>query len=129
LARQARRETGRRGRDTRATGHRPPLPGRVQSVLLVNTDNAVTDEHGTGTVWDHSWTANATTAVTGTAGGYTVEIAVPWTALGGAPTSGATLGLDVANNDSDTAGQVTPYDWAHLTRFAQPQAWGTLTLG
>jgi Carbohydrate family 9 binding domain-like len=108
---------------------RPATPNANDYHLLINTDNAVTDERGTGTGWDRSWTADATTAVTRTADGYTVEIALPWTAIGGAPTSGATLGLDVANNDSDTAGQVTPYDWAHLTRFAQPQAWGTLTLG
>jgi hypothetical protein len=108
---------------------RPSTPNANDYHLLINTDNAVTDERGTGTGWDRTWTANATTAVTRTATGYTVEIAVPWTAIGGTPTTGATLGLDVANNDSDTPGQVTPYDWAHLTRFAQPQAWGILTLG
>ena len=97
--------------------------------LLVNTDNALTDERGTGAGWDRSWTANATTAVLRNGTGYTVEIAVPWATIGGLPSLGAAIGLDVADNDSDTPGQVTPYDWAGLTAFAQPQKWGTLVLG
>jgi len=39
-----------------------------------------------------------------TATGYTVELAVPWSAVGGAPAPDSPVGLDVANNDSDTAG-------------------------
>lgn len=107
---------------------RPAAPNANDYHLLVNTDNALTDEKGNGTGWDRSWTANATTAVLKNSSGYTVEIAVPWASIGGLPQPGTSLGLDVANNDSDTPGQVTPYDWANLTRFAQPQAWGTLTL-
>jgi hypothetical protein len=108
---------------------RPAAPNSSDYHVLVNTSNAVTDERGNSTGWDRSWTAGASATVLRTADGYTVEIAIPWTALGGTPATGTTLGLDVANNDSDTAGSVTAYDWSHLTRFAQPQAWGTLTLG
>jgi hypothetical protein len=108
--------------------NRPATPNANDYHLLINTDNAITDERGNGTGWDRTWTANATTAINRIASGYAVEIALPWNSIGGAPTAGSSLGLDVANNDSDAPGQVTPYDWAHLTRFAQPRAWGTLTL-
>jgi hypothetical protein len=96
--------------------------------LLINVDGAATDERGTGTTWDRTWTAKASTSVGRTTGGYTVEVALPWSSVGGTPAAGSTLGLDVANNDSDTAGSVTPFDWAHLTHFAQPNAWGNLKL-
>ncbi|MGN9809547.1 sugar-binding protein [Micromonospora sp. BQ11] len=108
---------------------RPTHPNRSDYHLLVNTDGALTDEQGDGTGWDRSWTAGAATAVARVPGGYAVEIAVPWTAIGGRPSVGTTVGFDVAANDTDTPGTVRPHDWANLTRFAQPQAWGSLTLG
>jgi hypothetical protein len=97
--------------------------------LLVNTSGALTDEQGTGSGWNRAWTSGASTAVVVSGGGYTVEMAVPWSSLGGAPAVGDGLGLDVANNDSDAAGQVSPFDWAGLTKFAQPNLWGTLRMG
>ena len=39
-----------------------------------------------------------------TAGGYTVEAAVPWSALGVAPAAGAAVGLDVHVTDDDAGG-------------------------
>jgi hypothetical protein len=56
-------------------------------------------------------------------------MALPWTSVGGAPHRGSAIGLDLANNESDTTGNVSQFDWAHLTRFAQPNAWGTLIAG
>lgn len=107
----------------------PTAPTNTVYHLLVNTDGALTDETGTGSGWDRTWTANAQTAVTRTTTGYTVEIALPWNSMGPTPTTGDQIGLDIANNDSDTSGQAIPYDWSHLTRFAQPNLWGTMTVG
>ncbi|MBB3113349.1 hypothetical protein FHS18_005461 [Paenibacillus phyllosphaerae] len=38
------------------------------------------------------------------AGGYSVELAIPWSNLGIAPTSGATIGFDIGINDDDNGG-------------------------
>ena len=93
--------------------------------LLINVDSAATDERGNGTARDRTWTAKASTSFVRTTSGYTVEVALPWPSVGGAPAAGSTLGLDLADN----AGSVTPFDRAHLTHFAQPNAWGNLELG
>jgi hypothetical protein len=57
-----------------------------------------------------------------------VELAIPWSSMGIVPESGTEMGFDVAVNDSDAAGEVKPFDWVGLTRFAQPARWGRLTL-
>lgn len=44
----------------------------------------------------HGWTAIA--------GGYSVELAIPWSNLGITPSSGATIGLDIGINDDDNGG-------------------------
>lgn len=93
--------------------------------LLVNFVGDLTDERGNAGTWDRTWTSSATVAVARIAGGYTVEMAIPWVAMGlAAPAAGTSMGLDVANNDTDTAGSVLQFDWAGLTRFAQPSLWG-----
>jgi hypothetical protein len=62
--------------------------------------------------------------VGGAPGRYTVELAIPWAALGvPAPAAGAELGLDLAVNDLDADGVLRPFDWAGLSRFAQPALW------
>ncbi|UAY50815.1 sugar-binding protein [Ferruginibacter albus] len=48
--------------------------------------------------------ANITTAVNSNAAGYTVEIAIPWTQIGGVPTDGRTIGIDVQVDDDDDGG-------------------------
>ncbi|MFT3679576.1 MAG: sugar-binding protein [Ferruginibacter sp.] len=48
--------------------------------------------------------ANINTAVTSTAGGYVVEIAIPWSQIGGAPTEGRMIGIDVQVDDDDDGG-------------------------
>jgi hypothetical protein len=103
-------------------------PGPHDYHVLVNPDGEVTDERGTGGGWDRSWSAHASVAVRRAAQGYDVELAIPWSALEGAPAAGDQLGLDVANNDSDRAGQLTPFDWAALTHFGEPSGWGTMVM-
>jgi hypothetical protein len=104
-------------------------PDRSDYHIGVNIFGDVRDERGSGGPdWDRSWTSGAQHAVTRTPTGYTVELAIPWSAMGIAPGSGTEVGFDVAVNDSDAAGEVKPFDWVGLTRFAQPARWGRLTL-
>ena len=63
---------------------------------------------GSATGVVHAWAAIA--------GGYNVELAIPWSNLGITPTAGMMIGLDVGNNDDDNAG----------TRESQAVWWGTV---
>jgi hypothetical protein len=108
--------------DPRAT--RSSAPDADDRHLLVNANGDLADERGTAGAWDRSWTSNAAVAVTGVPGSYAVEMAIPWSALGVvAPTAGAVMGIDLANNDLDLDGALRQFDWAGLTRFAQPALW------
>ncbi|MHB8877477.1 MAG: sugar-binding protein, partial [Myxococcaceae bacterium] len=97
--------------------------------LLVNVESDLVDERGAAGLWDRGWTAGAEVSVVKRAGGYDLELALPWQQLGVTPGDATRLGLDLAVNDTDAAGQLTPADWAGLTRFAQPDKWGSVVLG
>jgi hypothetical protein len=63
--------------------------------------------------------------------GYTMEISVPWSTLSVTPAQNMNLGILFANNDRDN-GVATQFDWLNLIAtgdYAQPDLWGTLTLG
>jgi hypothetical protein len=97
--------------------------------LLVNANGDLTDERGNAGAWDRGWTSGALAAVARSTTGYTVELRVPWSSLGVSPCAGRTVGIDVAVNDVDAAGAAPkPFDWAGLSRFAQPNRWGNVTL-
>ncbi|MEZ4270302.1 MAG: sugar-binding protein [Myxococcota bacterium] len=69
--------------------------------------------------------------ITTSEAGYTVELGVPWSALGLSPTESQTLGLLVANNDRDH-GQSRQFDWNDLIEsgsFKRPNLWGDVALG
>src|SRR5690349_9490376 len=63
---------------------------------------------GSQTGVTHAWAAIS--------GGYSVELAIPWSNLGVTPTAGMTIGFDVGYNDDDNAG----------TRDSQAVWWGTI---
>ena len=53
-------------------------------------------------------------------GGYSVELAIPWTRLGVTPTEGTTIGLDIGVNDDDNgAGRNTQMLWSTPTPTGQ----------
>jgi AraC-like DNA-binding protein len=64
--------------------------------------------------------------------GYRVEIAVPWAAVGGAPSTTREFGLSVAVNDLSSgpsgASVVHAADWEGRTRFESPAAWRPVRL-
>jgi chitodextrinase len=68
-------------------------------------DSALFEKNGLTTDVQHAW---------GTiSGGYTVELAIPWSALGITPTAGMTIGFDVAVNDDDNGdGRDSQLMWA-----------------
>jgi hypothetical protein len=79
--------------------------------------------HGTNTAGVmHGWAAIT--------GGYTVELAIPWSNLGVTPSAGMTLGFDVGNNNSDgPCGRNTQLMW-HGTdqNWQDTSAFGDLVL-
>ncbi|KKS54332.1 MAG: hypothetical protein UV20_C0035G0010, partial [Candidatus Magasanikbacteria bacterium GW2011_GWA2_42_32] len=64
-------------------------------------------------------------------GGYTVEMAIPWSNLGLTPSANMTLGFDLQQNDDDTGGNVQSVKgWNSTTgaNYKDTSAFGTLTL-
>src|ERR1051325_6523841 len=65
-----------------------------------------------------------------TATGYTMEIAIPWSAILVTPAANMTLGLLLANNDRDF-GKSFQFDWLGLINsgsYNRPNLWGNLVL-
>ncbi len=63
-------------------------------------------------------------------GGYSVELAIPWSSLGVTPTTGMTIGLDVGNNDDDDgAGRDSQAVWNGTDQnYRDPSGFGKLSL-
>ncbi|KRE64778.1 sugar-binding protein [Paenibacillus sp. Soil750] len=63
-------------------------------------------------------------------GGYSVELAIPWSTLGLTPTAGTTIGFDVANNDTDDGnGRQSQLMWAGTNdNWTNTSAFGSLQL-
>jgi len=70
----------------------------------------------------HGWAA--------VSGGYTVELAVPWSNLGVAPKDGMTIGLDIGVNDDDNGGaRDSQMMWnGTASNWQSASAFGDLTL-
>ena len=63
-------------------------------------------------------------------GGYTQEIAIPWSLIGTTPQANKVIGLLLANNDRDN-GIIKQFDWMNVIatgNYAQPNLWGDLIL-
>ena len=101
--------------------------------FLVNIINVKSDMKGTGNGKDASWNSNMISAVKidGTIGnngdidkGYTMEIAIPWSDIGGLQNAGNVIGLDLAVGDRDlTSDGYHYFDLSQLTSFAVPDKW------
>jgi hypothetical protein len=88
--------------------------------VKVWNDEAIYGTNITGVL--HGWAAIT--------GGYTVELAIPWSNLGVAPSAGMTLGFDIGNNNSDgPCGRNTQLMW-HGTdqNWQDTSAFGDLVL-
>ncbi len=66
--------------------------------------------------------------------GYRIEVAIPWTAVGGVPPVGREFDLDVAVNDlspgpgTDAPPVVRSADWSSQAHFESPAAWSRARL-
>ncbi len=64
--------------------------------------------------------------------GYRVEVAVPWAAVGGAPSTTREFGLSVAVNDLSSGSSGAPVvhkaDWEGRTQFESPALWRAVRL-
>jgi hypothetical protein len=77
---------------------------------------------GSQTGVTHAWAA--------VNGGYSVEMAIPWSNLGVIPASGLTIGFDVGNNDDDNAGarDAQAVWWGNINDYNNTSAFGSLVL-
>jgi hypothetical protein len=95
-------------------------------------DRQIVKGYNNGTIWvDGNQTNGIIHAVTPVSGGYNVEMAIPWSNIGIAPSSGITIGFDIANDDNDNGytnrnGQII---WAgNANNWTNTSAFGDLTL-
>lgn len=83
-----------------------------------------------------SWNITFTSAVTTNGSvnnntdadtGYTIEISIPWSNWGVAPTNGSLWGFDIALNDKDASG-TNEGIWSNTTGggFNDPDGWGDI---
>ncbi|WP_445474218.1 sugar-binding protein [Methanococcoides methylutens] len=99
--------------------------------FIINLNGAVVDDVGTGSGKDYSYTSNILKSVKlqgskndaiDTDTGYVIEVAIPWSDIGGKPSED--IGLFLAINDLDTAGDVS-FNWCNLkSSYAVPEDWG-----
>lgn len=109
--------------DPGRTGGSRMTDGDVQ--FMVSPLRTQWDGDDLGRLWDAEWWS----AVSLTGVGYTVELAIPWSALGVTPAIGATHGFAFAIDDKDPTTQ-TRRIWGGATGgFKMPDRWGVLTLG
>jgi hypothetical protein len=80
-----------------------------------------------GGIGSQTGVAHAWAAVTG---GYSVELAIPWSNLGVTPTAGMTIGFDVGYNDDDNAGarDAQAVWWGNINDYNNTSAFGSLVL-
>ncbi|MEL4305928.1 PKD domain-containing protein [Methanococcoides sp. LMO-2] len=104
--------------------------------FIINLNGAVVDDVGTGTGKDYSYSSNIITNVNlqgtkndaSTDSGYIIEVAIPWSDIGGIPSSND-VGLFLAVNDQDNTGTVYLLNWHDLTTsYAVPDRWGDATI-
>ncbi len=63
-------------------------------------------------------------------GGYSVEMAIPWSSLGVTPASGMNLALDIGINDSVSGNRVGQLVWnGTASDYQDPSGFGLVTLG
>jgi gliding motility-associated-like protein len=82
------------------------------------------------TEYKHNATSGVTFGQASKAGGYIIEIKIPWTTLGGAPNNGDLIGFDVhVNDDDDGGGRDSKIAWndAIDIAFNNPSGFGTVT--
>jgi len=103
--------------------------------FIINLNGALVDDQGTGSGKNYSWTSHINYAIDldGTLNddsdadnGYVVEVAIPWSDIGGVPVAGDIMGLDLAVNDNDGTA-VRYFDWCNLSSWAVPDGWGNMT--
>jgi len=70
----------------------------------------------------HAWAA--------VTGGYSIELAIPWSNLGVTPTLNLTIGFDVGNNDDDNGGtrETQLVWWGTINNYNNTSAFGHLVL-
>jgi endoglucanase len=95
-------------------------------------DRQIVKGYNNGAIWVNGNQTNGIIhAVTPISGGYSIEMAIPWSNIGITPSSGTIIGFDVANDDNDNGvtnrnGQTI---WAgNANNWTSTSAFGDLTL-
>jgi len=106
--------------------------GNTKSATYGANDFTYNFVYNVSTVYENAH--NATTGVVFAqglpAGGYIMEIKIPWATLGGTPSAGSFIGFDIGVDDNDTGVRDSKIDWSDITDNAWqwPSVLGTLQI-
>jgi hypothetical protein len=101
--------------------------------FMVNIYNTQGDIRGTGSGKTSSWDSSFSSAVSysgtinnnaDTDTGYAIELAIPWSEIGGTPGNATIMSLDMVVDDEDSSG-TTYFDWAGIypDSISNPERW------
>jgi transcriptional regulator CtsR len=94
-------------------------------------DRQIVKGYSDGTIWvNGNQTAGILHGWAAITGGYSVEVAIPWSNLGISPTPGAIIGLDVGSNDDDNGSlRESQVMWSGTANnWTDTSPWGNVTL-
>jgi endoglucanase len=94
-------------------------------------DRQIVKGYSDGTIWvNGSQTAGILHAWAAISGGYSVEVAIPWSNLGISPNGGTIIGLDVGSNDDDNGSlRESQVMWSGtVNNWTDTSPWGNVTL-
>jgi hypothetical protein len=94
-------------------------------------DRQIVKAHNSTSLWvNNNNTTGIVHATASITGGYSVEIAIPWTNIGITPSSNLQIGFDVGNNDDDNGGnRESQRMWSgNGNNWTNTSAFGTLRL-
>jgi len=101
-----------------------------RSTTYDGKDNQIIEAYNNGSVYTQFALSGLLHAWTPIAGGYSVEIAIPWSQLGLTPSAGLNIGFDIGNDDDDNgSGRTAQAVWnGTINNYQNTSAFGTLTL-
>jgi hypothetical protein len=106
-------------------------PGNGKSGAYTGFDNQLIQPYNNSGLFEKVSISGVQHAWAPISGGYSVEMAIPWSQLGLTPAVGLKIGFDIANDDDDTGGGRTAQAvwFGTVNDYQNTSGFGTLVLG
>jgi uncharacterized protein YjdB len=106
-------------------------PGNGKAGAYTGFDNQLIQPYNNSGLFEKVSISGVQHAWAPISGGYSVEMAIPWSQLGLTPAVGLNIGFDIANDDDDTGGGRTAQSvwFGTINDYQNTAGFGTLVLG